>query len=94
VDSRVSWVVVQRGHSGAGNSLFLTGWAREAQKRETGSIRFEGDLSDRSRWSRARIGDSENLRFSPKFTVSHSHLNVTFMCKFRRIHDLRMHMDS
>jgi len=38
-------VVVQREViSDTGNSLFLTGLAREAQKRETGSIESEEDL--------------------------------------------------
>jgi len=64
--------------------------ARGAQKRETGSIESEGDLR---RWIwgyRSRIGDSENLGFfSPKFTSSHFSLNVTFLCKLRRIRVLR-----
>jgi len=57
------------------NNLFVRFLTREAKKRETGSIESEGDLRGGSGWSRAGIGDSENLRFSPKSRVSHFHLN-------------------
>jgi len=45
------------------------------------ALSLEVDLG----WSRTRIGDSENLRFSLKFTGSHFHLDVTFLCKLGRI---------
>jgi len=44
VDSRCSWVVVKRDHFWHRNSLF-SGFNQGAQKRETGSIGSEGDLS-------------------------------------------------
>jgi len=43
-NSEVSWVVVQRGRFWHLNHVFSPVWAREAQKRETGSIGSEGDL--------------------------------------------------
>jgi len=66
----------------------LTVLAREAQKRETGSIRSGGDL--RVIWV---VSGPESViqrisGFHLNSRVLTFHLNVTFLCKFRRIRDL------
>jgi len=47
---------------------YFGGFGWEAQKRETGGIESDGDLRGGSGWSRTRIGDFRESRFSPKFT--------------------------
>jgi len=73
---------------------YLDGFGQEAQKRETGSIGSEGisgvDLGGLG--SESVI--SENLGFRLNSRVSHFHLNVTFLCKLRRIRDLGCAQDS
>jgi len=68
---------------------YLAGWIMEAHKRETGSIGSEGDLRDGSGdiGSESAIPDS---RVSPKLTSFSLSLECHLMCKFRRIHDLRL----
>jgi len=81
VDSRWSWVVVQGGRFWHLKSR-VNGLAREAQNRETGSIESEGGSQGGSGGFWAGSWDSV---FSSKFTSSHFLLNVTFLCKLRRI---------
>jgi len=73
------WVVVHGDHFWYLKITCLPGLAREAQKRETGSIRSEGDLRDGSGgfWTVVlRIRDSV---FSPEFMCFLTFLiNVTF----------------
>jgi len=41
------------------------------------ALNLEGDLRSGSRWSRVKVGYSENLGFTLNSWVSHFHLNVT-----------------
>jgi len=44
VDSRVSWVVVQGGHSGTGNSLFYQIWSERLRNVRLAALDLEEDL--------------------------------------------------
>jgi len=68
--------------------------AKEAQKRETGSIDSGGGSQGGSGLSQIRIGDSENLWFHLNSRVSHFSLNVTFLCKLGHFSDFGETVDS
>jgi len=74
--------------SGTINS-YLTVWPGRLRKHETGSIEPDGDLKG---WIWVVSGPESGIQrisVSPKFMGFSLSLNVTFLCKLGRIHDLR-----
>jgi len=95
VDSEGCLVVVQGGRFLAPGIAYFGGfWLVRLRNVRLAALNLEEDLRSGSRWSRVRIGDSENLRFSFKFIGFSLSLNVTFLRRFGHFNDLYETVDS